>query len=71
MTQHELECAVARSTGESLREIRRRGFNLASPYYEPIVNEEPDDSLPKAIDWDELEHVEPPRHVRRRRMAVV
>lgn len=28
MRQHDFESAVARATGESLRTIRRRGFNL-------------------------------------------
>jgi hypothetical protein len=30
MNQRQLECAVARVTGESLREIRRLGFSLVS-----------------------------------------
>jgi hypothetical protein len=47
MTQHQLNCAVARATGESLSTIARRGFS-------PL-----DDSAtvrkPYIVDWDSLD----------------
>lgn len=46
--------AVARATGESLREIRRRGFGLADPA-EVDFDPEPNDLPPQFVDWDELE----------------
>ena len=54
MTQNELDRAVAKATGEDLREIQRCGFNLADP---TLVNfdPEPDCRPPQFIDWDELE----------------
>lgn len=54
MTRHELHVAVARATGEDLREIRRRGFSLVDPHadrFDPAP-------LPVAlntIDWDQLD----------------
>jgi hypothetical protein len=61
MTQAEFEREVAQTTGESPRNIRRRGFSL-------LVMPERD---PLAIDWDEPPHAEPPRPFRRRRQRVV
>jgi hypothetical protein len=64
MTQMELEREVSAVTGESLGEIRRRGFSLVEVAREPLV-----------IDWDELQQIEtlryPPRRrpVRRRAVA--
>jgi hypothetical protein len=49
-----LQRAVARATGESLREIRRRGFGLADPA-EVDFDPEPNDLPPQLVDWDELE----------------
>ena len=46
MTQHELNRSVARSTGETVGEISRRGFV-------PIEDLERECEPP--IDWDELE----------------
>ena len=51
MTQRELDRAVARATGEDVREIRRRGFGIADPI-EANFNPEPDYSR-RAIDWDD------------------
>jgi len=54
MTRQELEAAVALATGESLREIRRRGFGLAastSVDFDP----EPYDRPPQIINWDEVD----------------
>jgi len=51
MTQQDLERAVARSTGESLRTIRGRGFNVLTtrlPDIEPARR-------PHVIDWDALQ----------------
>lgn len=48
------ELAVARVTGETLREIRRRGFSvadLADVRFDP----EPDDHPPQIIDWDQFD----------------
>ena len=55
MTQRELHTAVARATGEDLREIRRRGFSLADP--EKVdFDPEPDQLPPQIIDWDDYEY---------------
>jgi hypothetical protein len=48
-----LEEAVARATGESLREIRRRGFGLLNQ--SGATEPEPYDNLPNIVDWDELD----------------
>lgn len=47
MTQAELNRAVARATGESIREIARRGFVPLTPI--PVERE------PLVVDWDQLE----------------
>ena len=47
MTQNELNRAVARATGESVRTIAKMGF---SPLAAPAVEREP-----LVVDWDELE----------------
>ena len=54
MTQRQLNYAVAAATGESLREIRRRGFSPADPL-DLDFDPEPDDALPQTVDWDALE----------------
>ena len=64
MTQQQLDLAVARATGESLREIRSRGFSIADPS-DVAFDPEPDNLPPKFIDWDELEGIEQPRAYRR------
>lgn len=53
MTQKELHAAVANATGESLCEIRRRGFSIADPE-EVRFDPEPDQLAPQMIDWDDL-----------------
>ena len=71
MTQAELDRHVAGATGESLREIRRRGFSIADPV---ATDFDPEPSGPAGvIDWDAYYGVEPPRHriVRRRRRTPV
>ena len=48
MTQGQLDRAVAQATGESVRTIRHRGFNIELP-----VTESHDDPVsPQIIDWD-------------------
>jgi hypothetical protein len=52
MTQFDLDFAVACATGESLSEIRRRGFSIADPT-EVWFDPEPDQLVPQMIDWDD------------------
>jgi hypothetical protein len=53
VTSQEIAEQVAKATGESLREIRRRGFSLAdSPHV--AFDPEPYDIPPQLVDWDEL-----------------
>ncbi len=47
MTQAELNRAVARATGETVKTIADRGFIPLEPV--------PDDHEPLVIDWDELD----------------
>ena len=54
MSTHELDCAVARHTGESLRTVRRRGFSLVKPSRSPDGDTEPQ-TLPQMVDWDEVD----------------
>jgi hypothetical protein len=54
MTQEELNRAVAMATGESMREIRRRGFGLGHRI-DRELRREIDRTLPQFIDWDELD----------------
>jgi hypothetical protein len=56
MTQAELERELSELTGESLAEIRRRGFSLVEVASEPLT-----------IDWDEVQQVDRLRHKPRRR----
>jgi len=54
MTQNELNRAVARSTGETVRSVAELGFGLADPdrvNFDP----EPSDVDGMIIDWDEHE----------------
>ena len=51
MSQHELDRAVARATGESVTTVRRLGFLLADPQ-PPDHDDELDADV---IDWDEFE----------------
>ena len=54
MLQMQFDEAVAQATGESLHEIRRRGFGPANP---PEIDFDPEtyDRPPQLVDWDELE----------------
>jgi hypothetical protein len=49
-----LERAVARATGETRREIRLRGFNIADPAIADF-DPEPDERPPQIVDWDRLD----------------
>ena len=51
--QRDLDHEIARSTGESLSDIRRHGF---SPLRKSVLELEPDDLIEDLIvDWDALE----------------
>jgi hypothetical protein len=52
----ELERAVARATGESRREVRRRGFQALAWSEALIDDDEPNVGV---VDWDLLEHQRP------------
>jgi len=69
MTQRELDSAVATATGESLPEIRHRGFGIADPV-EVHFDPEPSDVPPPWLDWDQLQGMHPIRPMRRRRDLV-
>ena len=49
MTQTELDCEIAKATGEMLKTIRQRGF---SPLW-PVAYER--DRKPLTVDWDQAE----------------
>jgi hypothetical protein len=51
MTQADLNPAVARSTGETISTIKRRGFLLADPV--DVFELEADG--PQVIDWDDYD----------------
>jgi hypothetical protein len=54
MTQAEVDRAVARATGESIRTIQRLGFLIADP--DSDFTDPDDEELgPYVLDWDELE----------------
>jgi len=54
MTQSQIDRSVSRTTGEPLREIRRRGFSLADPV-EVQFDPEPCQRAPQIVDWDALD----------------
>ena len=65
MTQNRIDRMVAAATGESLAEIRRRGFSLADPWtvhHDPETdrNEIDNDFDDRIVDWDA---VQADRHV--------
>jgi hypothetical protein len=50
MTQAQLDRRVSAATGESLTEIRQRGFSLADPL---DVHHDPEPTRrPQIVDWD-------------------
>jgi hypothetical protein len=67
MTQRDVNSAVALATGETLGEVRHRGFSLADPV-RVCFDPEPSD-LPQTVDWDDIYPIEKPRFTRRRRLA--
>lgn len=54
MTQQELDRSVASATGESLRNVRRRGFSVIQ-LDSPEPDFDPEDSAVQIVDWDALE----------------
>ena len=54
MTQAEVNRAVARATGESVRTIQRLGFLIADPDSE-LENPDDEELGLYMLDWDELE----------------
>ncbi len=54
MSQQELESAVARATGETMRTIRRRGFSIIDPS-EQDFDPEPNLLRAQMVDWDQLD----------------
>ena len=57
MKQSQLDCAVARATGETLSTIRRMGFSL----FEPSEVHDELDALPRpqTVNWDRLDSHRP------------
>lgn len=55
MSPTELERAVASATGETRREIRRRGFQLVMPELDLAA----DDDAGSIVDWDALDAERP------------
>jgi hypothetical protein len=54
MSQTEIDQAVVRATGESMRAVRRHGFSLLSP----VALFDPDDfamAEPLVVDWDQVQ----------------
>ena len=54
MTQAEVNRAVARATGESVRTIQRLGFLIADPDSE-LTDPDDEELGPYMLDWDELD----------------
>lgn len=50
MSQQDLERELAAVTGEDLRTIRRRGFQLVTPL--AVFDPEPDNLESQVYDWD-------------------
>ncbi len=53
MSPRVLHAAIARATGEDVREIRRRGFSIVHPgaRFDP----EPDQRPHQVLDWDQVD----------------
>lgn len=51
MSQQELERELAAATGEDVRTIRRRGFQLVTPLV--VFDPEPDNLESQVYDWDQ------------------
>lgn len=55
MSQAELDREIARTTGESLGTIRRRGFSLMPATPTAFDPEAEELRLPQYLDWDEVD----------------
>ena len=66
MTQAELNRAVARATGETVRTVANRGFGIADPDI-AAFDPEPNDIESKTVDWDALDAGRPGVCPQRRR----
>ena len=53
MSQEDLERELAAATGEDIRTIRRRGFQLVMPL--AVFDPEPDNLESQVYDWDRQE----------------
>jgi DNA-binding winged helix-turn-helix (wHTH) protein len=53
MSEADLERELARATGEDVRTIRRRGFQLVTPL--AVFDPEPDNLESQVYDWDHQE----------------
>ena len=56
MSQAELDREVSRATGESVGTIRRQGFSIL-PLPDDFVDDEPEASTIRTIDWDEQDAI--------------
>ena len=56
MTQAELDREVSLATGDSRDTIRRQGFSIL-PLPDDFVDDEPDVSTIRMIDWDEQDAI--------------
>jgi hypothetical protein len=54
MNQRDLDRALARATGESVRTIRRLGFSLLDVDFSDL-DSDASELAPQIIDWDSLE----------------
>jgi hypothetical protein len=52
MTQRQLNRAIARATGDSLKTITRMGFSVVDPFVAPD-NDRPTAFGPNVVDWDQ------------------
>jgi hypothetical protein len=58
MTQSQIDHSESRVTGESMREIRHRGFSIAEPV-DVDFDPEPCQLRPQIVDWDQLDAQRP------------
>ena len=56
MSQAELDREVSRATGESVGTIRRQGFSIL-PLPADSLDEDPEASIIRIIDWDEQDAI--------------
>lgn len=53
MTQEDLDLAISRATGESLRTIRRFGFSSLDSWHQ--LDADGVDQEPHIVDWDRID----------------